>query len=88
MLVAEVSDGENSTAISFPKKIPVKLKGNCTTELDFPPDDQQPSTSVTVTSSESDGNGNNNNDNESVALAAKSVIVNCLQKILAQNILD
>jgi hypothetical protein len=43
--------------VSFPNKIPIQLKETIT-KLDFPPDDQQPSTSVTVTSSESDGHGN------------------------------
>jgi hypothetical protein len=32
-LVAEVSDGENSPTISFPKKITVKLVGNYITKL-------------------------------------------------------
>jgi len=34
-LVAEASDGENSPTVSFPKKIPIKLRGNCTAKLDI-----------------------------------------------------
>jgi hypothetical protein len=54
----EDSDGENSPSVSFPS--PTKLKGNRSRKLDFPLDDQQPSTSVFLTISRSDNNQNNN----------------------------
>jgi hypothetical protein len=48
-LLAEDSDGEKSPSVSSPQQSPIKVKGNGSRKLDFPPDYQQPSTSVTIT---------------------------------------
>ena len=50
-LHAENSDGGKLPSVSSPKQSPIKVKGKSSRKLDFPPEDQQPSTSVTVTSS-------------------------------------
>jgi hypothetical protein len=60
-LLAEDNGGEKSPSMSSPQQSPIKVKGNHSRKLDFPPDYQKPFTSLTVASSKSDDNENNNN---------------------------